>query len=269
MSNVKELFNLEGRVSVVTGGATGLGLQMATALAEAGSSIVVCSRQLENCEQAARDIEKTGVRALGVACDVTRPGEVEAMKDATLAKFGRVDILVNNAGRAWVAPPEELPLERWNEYVFWAPPGRPMAEVRLPDELFGFQTYRSRGLPPTPISGVGVASLEAALEPQENPYLYYVLDPSCDGSHVFAETLEPRMKRWVTLDPVAVDRNGAVVVHRVGIVDRDDGRAVDDRGHVPSPLARSPIRIGPCNTPTRSPIEWPTQQRPTRPVRFR
>ena len=88
MSNVKDLFSLDGRVSVVTGGATGLGLQMATALAEAGSNIVVCSRKLENCEQAAGEIEKLGVKALGFACDVTKPDQIEAMKEATLAKFG-------------------------------------------------------------------------------------------------------------------------------------------------------------------------------------
>jgi gluconate 5-dehydrogenase len=115
MATVKELLSLEGRVSVVTGGATGLGLQMATALAEAGSNIVVCSRKLESCEQAAREIEQLGVTALAVACDVTKPDQVEAMKDATLEKFGRVDVLVNNAGRAWVAPPEDLPLERWQQ----------------------------------------------------------------------------------------------------------------------------------------------------------
>ena len=117
MASVKELFNLKGRVSVVTGGATGLGLQMATALAEAGSNVVVCSRKLENCEQAAGALEKLGVKALGLACDATKPGEVEAVKDATLKKFGRVDVLVNNAGRAWVAPPEDLPLERWQQIM--------------------------------------------------------------------------------------------------------------------------------------------------------
>ena len=115
MSNVKDLLNLEGRVSVVTGGATGLGLQMATALAEAGSNIVVCSRKLESCEQAAREIEKLGVTALAVGCDVTKPDQVAALTDATLSKFGRVDVLVNNAGRAWVAAPEDLPLERWQQ----------------------------------------------------------------------------------------------------------------------------------------------------------
>jgi gluconate 5-dehydrogenase len=115
MASVKELFNLQGKVSVVTGGATGLGLQMATGLAEAGSHIVVCSRKLENCEAAARQIEKVGVQALPVACDVTKPEQVEAMKEATLKKFGRVDILVNNAGRAWAAAPEDTPLERWQQ----------------------------------------------------------------------------------------------------------------------------------------------------------
>jgi NAD(P)-dependent dehydrogenase (short-subunit alcohol dehydrogenase family) len=117
VANVKQLMSLEGRVSVVTGGATGLGLQMATALAEAGSNVVVCSRKLENCEEAAAGLEKLGVQALAAACDATQPGQVEAVKDATLKRFGRVDVLVNNAGRAWVAPPEELPLERWQQIM--------------------------------------------------------------------------------------------------------------------------------------------------------
>ena len=117
MANVKSLFDLTGRVSVVTGGATGLGLQMATGLAEAGSHVVICSRKLENCEQAAAGIEQLGVKALAAACDVTRPDQVEALKDATLRKFGRVDVLVNNAGKAWVAPAEEMPLERWQQVM--------------------------------------------------------------------------------------------------------------------------------------------------------
>ena len=81
MATIKELFNLEGRVSIVTGGATGLGFQMATGLAEAGSNVVICSRKLEHCEQAAVGIEKIGVKALAVACDVTKPDQVEALKD--------------------------------------------------------------------------------------------------------------------------------------------------------------------------------------------
>jgi NAD(P)-dependent dehydrogenase (short-subunit alcohol dehydrogenase family) len=117
MATVKQLMSLEGRVSVVTGGATGIGFQMATGLAEAGSNLVICSRKLENCEEAAHRLEKIGVKALAVACDVTKPDEVGAMKEATLKKFGRVDVLVNNAGRAWVAPPEEMPLDRWQQVM--------------------------------------------------------------------------------------------------------------------------------------------------------
>jgi gluconate 5-dehydrogenase len=115
MTTVKQLLDLTGRVSVVTGGATGIGFQMATALAEAGSNVVICSRKLENCEQAAHGLEKLGVKTLALACDVTKADQVEAMKDAIMRKFGRVDVLVNNAGRAWVAPPEEMPLERWQQ----------------------------------------------------------------------------------------------------------------------------------------------------------
>jgi len=117
VATVQELFNLEGRVAVITGGATGLGFQMATALAEVGANIVVCSRKLEKCEDAAHEIEKLGVQALGLSCDVTKQNEVEATKEAVLRKFGRVDILVNNAGKAWIAPAEELPLERWQQIM--------------------------------------------------------------------------------------------------------------------------------------------------------
>jgi gluconate 5-dehydrogenase len=108
--------SLEGRVAVVTGGATGIGLRMAHGLAEAGASIVIASRKREACETAAKEIaDATGAKTLALSCDVTKTDEVEAMKDAVMERFGRVDILVNNAGRAWVAPPEEMPLERWQQ----------------------------------------------------------------------------------------------------------------------------------------------------------
>jgi len=115
VSSVKELFDLKGQLAVVTGGATGIGLQMAKGLAEAGANIVICSRRADVCEAAAAEIEKIGVQALAVGCDVTKADQVEKLKDAVLAKFGRVDILFNNAGRAWVAPPEDTPLERWQQ----------------------------------------------------------------------------------------------------------------------------------------------------------
>ena len=115
MANVKELLSLNERVAVVTGGATGIGFRMALGLAEAGAAVVIASRKLEACELAVKELEKTGAQALAVACDVTKQDQVEAMKDAVLQRFGRVDVLVNNAGRAWVAPPEDMPLDRWQQ----------------------------------------------------------------------------------------------------------------------------------------------------------
>ena len=104
MATVQQLMNMEGRVSVVTGGASGIGFRMALGLAEAGSNIVIASRKLEACEKAAGQLEQTGVKALALRCDVTKKAEVDAMRDDIMRHFGRVDVLINNAG-----PPPVLP----------------------------------------------------------------------------------------------------------------------------------------------------------------
>ncbi len=116
MATIQQLFSLHGRVSVVTGGSAGLGLQVAHGLAEAGSAVVICSRDIERCEQAVERLRAHGVAVLAVACDVSKPDQVEQLKDTVLARLGRVDILVNNAGRAWFSSPEDTPLDRW-QYV--------------------------------------------------------------------------------------------------------------------------------------------------------
>src|SRR3712207_3101516 len=97
--NVLDRFRLDGRVAVVTGGARGLGRAMAEALASAGASIALTARRLEVAEAAAQELAAaTGARAIGIAADVTRPADVEALVARTLDGFGQLDILVNNAG---------------------------------------------------------------------------------------------------------------------------------------------------------------------------
>jgi NAD(P)-dependent dehydrogenase (short-subunit alcohol dehydrogenase family) len=115
---VWELFDLTGRVAVVTGGATGLGLQMATALAEAGAGVALAARDAGRCEAAARELSAThGVTTAGFGCDVRDPEAVEALAAAVQARFGRADVLVNNAGTAWGAPAEATPLRGWQKVV--------------------------------------------------------------------------------------------------------------------------------------------------------
>jgi NAD(P)-dependent dehydrogenase (short-subunit alcohol dehydrogenase family) len=115
---VLDLFDLDGKTAIVTGGATGLGRQMADALAELGASIVLCGRNEERCREVAEEMSQThGMRCLGLRCDVTNPDEVDQMVAGALAAFGRIDILVNNAGTAWGGPPETTPLRGWQKVV--------------------------------------------------------------------------------------------------------------------------------------------------------
>jgi NAD(P)-dependent dehydrogenase (short-subunit alcohol dehydrogenase family) len=114
---VKELFDLSGRVAIVTGGSVGLGRQMAEGLAEMGANVVLCARKKERCEQAAEELRLLGVKTLALGCDVKNPDHVQVVVDATVAQFGRIDILINNAGTSWGAPVEEMRLEHWNKVI--------------------------------------------------------------------------------------------------------------------------------------------------------
>jgi NAD(P)-dependent dehydrogenase (short-subunit alcohol dehydrogenase family) len=114
---VRELFDLGGKSAIVTGGGSGIGRQMAQALAEAGANVVLCARKAERCEQAAAELSALGVKALGLRCDVRASDEVQAVVDRTRQELGRIDILVNNAGTVWGASPEEMPLEGWQKVL--------------------------------------------------------------------------------------------------------------------------------------------------------
>lgn len=92
-------FDLSGRVALVTGGSRGIGRAVAEGFARAGADVVVASRKLDGCEKTAREItERTGRRALPVACHVGRWADCDALVDAVYTEFGRCDVLVNNAG---------------------------------------------------------------------------------------------------------------------------------------------------------------------------
>jgi NAD(P)-dependent dehydrogenase (short-subunit alcohol dehydrogenase family) len=113
----RELFDLSGRVAIVTGGSIGLGRQMAQGLAEMGANVVLCARKKERCEAAAEELRSLGVKTMALGCDVKDPASVRDVVDATVAEFGCIDILINNAGTSWGAPVEEMRLEHWHKVI--------------------------------------------------------------------------------------------------------------------------------------------------------
>jgi len=95
----------------------GIGKQLALGLAEAGAHVVITARNTERCDSAADQIEKLGVKALAVGCDVADTDQVERLTQSVLREFGKIDILVNNAGTTWAENPEDIELERWNKVI--------------------------------------------------------------------------------------------------------------------------------------------------------
>ena len=112
---MKNYFDLTGQVAIVTGCSTGLGVQMAKALANQGAKIVALARRKEMVEAVAAEITKEfGVEAIGISCDITDTDRVNAAVDEILAKFGRIDILINNAGTGAIAPAEDITDAQFN-----------------------------------------------------------------------------------------------------------------------------------------------------------
>ncbi len=106
---MKNYFDLKGNVAIVTGCSSGLGVQMAKALANQGANIVVVARRKNLIEEVAAEISASfGVETLAVPCDITDTDAVNAMVDEVLAKFGRIDVLINNAGTGAVGPAEDI-----------------------------------------------------------------------------------------------------------------------------------------------------------------
>jgi NAD(P)-dependent dehydrogenase (short-subunit alcohol dehydrogenase family) len=113
----QQLFNLEGKTALVTGGSRGLGLQMAHALGEAGARIMLSSRKAADLEEAVADLQAVGIDARWIAADCSREEDIRKLADQTLERMGNVDILVNNAGAAWGAPAEDHPVEGWDKVM--------------------------------------------------------------------------------------------------------------------------------------------------------
>jgi len=114
--HIKELFDLTGKVVIVTGSSRGLGKEMAIGLGEAGAKVTITARREEGLIATRDELEAMGIECLPVVGDVTEVSGVKDMLARTLDKWGKIDVLVNNAGVVWASPPLEMTLDRW-DYV--------------------------------------------------------------------------------------------------------------------------------------------------------
>jgi gluconate 5-dehydrogenase len=101
---VQQLFDLEGKTALVTGGSRGLGLQLAHALGEAGARVMLSARKAGELEEAVADLQAVGIDARWIAADCAQEDDIRKLADQTFERMGNIDILVNNAGAAWGAP---------------------------------------------------------------------------------------------------------------------------------------------------------------------
>jgi NAD(P)-dependent dehydrogenase (short-subunit alcohol dehydrogenase family) len=115
--SVKQLFSLDGKIALITGGSRGLGLQMAEALGEMGCKLAITARKADELETARAHLEKMGLEVLTVTNDLSKTDQIPGMVDQVLQRYGTVDILVNNAGANWSAPAEEYPDEAWRKVM--------------------------------------------------------------------------------------------------------------------------------------------------------
>jgi len=111
--SVKKLFDLTGRVALVTGGSRGLGMQIAEALGEMGAKVAITARKQAELDEAKAHLAKMGIESLPISCDMSDRTAIPAMVQKAIEGLGPIDILVNNAGTTWGADMLEHPLDAW------------------------------------------------------------------------------------------------------------------------------------------------------------
>jgi gluconate 5-dehydrogenase len=113
----RELFDLGGKVALVTGGSRGLGLQIAEGLGEMGCKVAITARKADELAEGAKHLTARGIEVLTVTNDLSKLDGIPALVETVVQRFGPIDILVNNAGATWGAPAEDYPDEAWRKVM--------------------------------------------------------------------------------------------------------------------------------------------------------
>jgi NAD(P)-dependent dehydrogenase (short-subunit alcohol dehydrogenase family) len=117
MSSVLDRFKLDGKVAIVTGASSGLGVAFATGLAEAGADIAICARRVERLEETKKAVEALGRRCIAVPADVSKPEDCTRVVEETVAQLGKADVLINNAGIGTAVPATRETPEQFEQVI--------------------------------------------------------------------------------------------------------------------------------------------------------
>ena len=113
---MKDLFSVEGKIALVTGGGSGIGTMIARGLVEAGAKVYIASRKKDVCDEVAAELSGFG-ECIGLAADLQKPEECVRLAEEIRSREGRLDILVNNAGANWASPMAEFPSDAWDKVL--------------------------------------------------------------------------------------------------------------------------------------------------------
>jgi NAD(P)-dependent dehydrogenase (short-subunit alcohol dehydrogenase family) len=117
MATTRDMFDLKGKVALVTGGSRGLGLQIAEGLGDMGCKVAITARKADELAEAKQHLSARGIDAHTIVNDLSKLDAIPAMVDEVLKRYGAIDILVNNAGATWGAPAEDYPDEAWRKVM--------------------------------------------------------------------------------------------------------------------------------------------------------
>lgn len=160
-----DLFSVQGKKAVVTGGSRGIGLMIATGLVQAGAEVIISARKAEACDAAAAELSKAGT-CISIPADLSTEQGVIALADGVKARWGQVDILVNNAGAVWGAPIEEFPDEAWSKVLDVNLRGIFHMTVKLLDQL------RAGATDDDPARVINIGSVDGLRVPDVENYSY-------------------------------------------------------------------------------------------------
>ncbi len=236
---LQDLFRLDGKTALITGGGRGIGKFIAVGMAEAGANLVIASRKMKNLETTAAEIEKNhGVKVLPIACDLQKEDDISKMLETAKATFPRIDILVNNAGATWGAPTLEFPLEKWDQlfnvnvrgvWILTQQVARIMKEqgggnIINISSIMGFRGSDELGHPAVPYNSTKAAInlLTMNLAVKLAPYKIRVnaIAPGFFRTDMMAYVEKPDFK------PVYEAILNTIPLHRVGDIDDMKGVAV-------------------------------------------